>query len=932
VVVDTLDAPTLERNDTFLDLVTEIRASAGTSDAAWTVQAGATSAQEWIRLCHDGAVTPMQGWKLHISAAVACAEEVLRRAMPVLLAENASFKVAGSYSMLRSLNQGNGRLSQVGKFITVYPNDDAQAVRLAAALHTVTLGLFGPPIPSDRPLAPGSLVHYRYGGFGLRFLQTSLGEILPAIVEPAGALVPDRRRDYYRAPDWADDPFLQAGVAVTLPEPLSTIGGRYIVAATLHRSSRGMVYLAIDPVCGRRCILKRALRAGSVGVDGQDACDRLRHEAAVLRRLAPHPGFPAVYDLVEEGGDLYLAREDIDGTTLEAHVWECSGRGILLSTEDVVSFGRQLTALLGAVHAAGFVYRDLKSPNVIVTPTNRLRLIDVELAHDVCVAMPPALYGTRGYVSPQQAKRESAAITDDIYGLGALLYFLAGAAEPSHAPNQFDLLARPLSLLNPALDQALEDIISRCLDHDPSRRFSSMAAVDAALAEIAAPARPRALASSARVILDHDAHHRYGTLARRLGDTLCATAQAAPDGQGQLWFSSHSLGAGIHSRDINVGCAGPVLALAELVAAFDCPAHRATLASGAQWLLAAPSLVEHPLPGLYVGESGIGAALLRVGQVLGDATLLAAAEARGRLVAAQPFGCPDLFNGTAGRLRFHLWLWDETGAEEHLRAACDAGAVLLAGAEHVEDDLDTAIRWPIPPGYESLSGTAPLGYAHGAAGIADALLDLFEASGDERFLTAAQGAGRWLAGQAIPCLEDGTGLDWPQVEGGKGARFWCHGSAGVGRFFLHAARLHALPGAARLARGAARGIAHGALWAGPSQCHGLSGNLEFLLDQFAASGDPADYAEIAPTGRLLEAFAGERDGLLVFPADSPEIFTPDYMVGYAGVAVCLLRLSDPKRRPHQLSREGFRSHLGSVDARMSWRTPNRFKTVPREGG
>jgi hypothetical protein len=220
------------------------------------------------------------------------------------------------------------------------------------------------------------------------------------------------------------------------------------------------------------------------------------------------------------------------------------------------------------------------------------------------------------------------------------------------------------------------------------------------------------------------------------------------------------------------------------------------------------------------------------------------------------------------------------------------------------------------------------------------LLDLFEVSGDERFFMAAGGAGRWLARQAIPCLEDGSGLHWPQVEGGKGAGFWCHGSAGVGRFFLHAARLHALPGAARLARGAARGIAHGARWAGPSQCHGLSGNLEFLLDQFSASGDPADYAEIAPTARLLEAFACERAGLLVFPADSPEIFTPDYMVGYAGVAVCLLRLSDPKRRPHQLSREGFRSHQGFLHERMPpsayvacFEAPTRpLQDVSKEGG
>lgn len=57
---------------------------------------------------------------------------------------------------------------------------------------------------------------------------------------------------------------------------------------------------------------------------------------------------------------------------------------------------------------------------------------------------------------------------------------------------------------------------------------------------------------------------------------------------------------------------------------------------------------------------------------------------------------------------------------------------------------------------------------------------------------------------------------------------------------------------------------------------------------------------------LREAFAAERDGRLVYADERPNIFRPDYMVGYAGIAVCLLRLGDPERRPHQLSRAGFR--------------------------
>jgi lantibiotic modifying enzyme len=213
----------------------------------------------------------------------------------------------------------------------------------------------------------------------------------------------------------------------------------------------------------------------------------------------------------------------------------------------------------------------------------------------------------------------------------------------------------------------------------------------------------------------------------------------------------------------------------------------------------------------------------------------------------------------------------------------------------------------IPPGYEGLSGRAYLGYSHGAAGIACALLDLYEATGDERYRASALGAGRWVASQAQPTPADPDGLDWPSTaDGGMFGPYWCHGAAGIGRFFLHAADLGIMPEAADLAARAARAAASGARRANPTQCHGLAGNIEFLLDMYQANGDRAYRAEAWSLAQLLLAFAHDQAGRLVFSSESPVVFTPDYMVGYAGVAVCLLRLAEPHVRPHQLSRRGFR--------------------------
>lgn len=282
-----------------------------------------------------------------------------------------------------------------------------------------------------------------------------------------------------------------------------------------------------------------------------------------------------------------------------------------------------------------------------------------------------------------------------------------------------------------------------------------------------------------------------------------------------------------------------------------------------------------------------------------------AAEGRGRFIASLPHGSPDLFGGTAGRLRFHLLLWDETGAREQLQYAVEAGERLVDQAVERESG---ALCWRIPEGYGGLSGKSYLGYAHGAAGIADSLLDLYDATGETRWLESARGAGRWLSRLATPALDDGSGLSWPSCEGeDPAAPYWCHGAAGIGSFWLHAARVGLLPEASDFAIRAAMTTARGSRWTGPPLCHGLAGSIELLLDAYQQSGDERHLAEGRSLGDLLEASAIELEGgLLGWCSESAEVVSPDYNVGYAGVACALLRLAQPATRPRALGRRGFR--------------------------
>lgn len=844
-----------------------IAAGCGT-EAARAAGWGDEQADElWVTVAHPSVVLPAQGWKLHVSATVRSAEEVLRRVLTVLFDEPSTFKVAASVQRLAELNRGDGGASQVGKFMTVYPEDDRQAVRLAVALDRATAGLPGPRVPSDRALHPRSLVHYRYGAFVERWMQTALGEVVGAVESPDGALEADRRTRWYRAPAWAQDPFVAAGVVVQPPPVDLLVAGRYLTAAILGTSPDVTVRLVVDLEGGGRRVLKEA-RGG--------AQSRLRHEADVLEQLADDPHTPAAHDLFEEGDRLFLVMDHVPGLTLELRVRALAAEGRFLPVEQAAAWASTLAGVLGRMHEKAMFYGDLKPPHVIVTPDDELVLVDLESVSPTPAGMDSATLGTPGYVSPQRAVRHAASVSDDVHALGAVLYFMVTGAEPSLAPNRRRLLDRPVALLNRSVPSGVIDLIGRCLDPEPDGRPASMGELGRLLA--AAVHGPRAARAA-----------DTGT------DPRTDLARAARRVVSRLSHGPATGGNAPVRRDIDGGAAGVVLALAQAAPELDDPRVWDTLGARARWLASSCPLPGGPLPGLYVGEAGVGAALLRAGQALDEDDLVAAAVEKGRLVATLPHRSPDLFNGTAGRLRFHLLLWGATGEPAQLDAAVAAGQRLVVTAERPEPDH---AEWAIPLGYEGASGLRYLGYAHGIAGIADALLDLHDATGNGLFLDLAAAGGRRLSALAVPVLEDRSGLDWPDTAGGsRGGALWCHGAAGITRFLAHAARLDLFPGVADLCRAGARAVA-AARSGGPGQCHGLAGNADVLVDVYRATGDRSHLDAASELGRLLTAFVEEPDSLV--PPSPGAVHSDDLMNGWAGVLTCLLRLAAPDRLRHLL--------------------------------
>lgn len=409
---------------------------------------------------------PEQGWKLHISATVLTAGRVLRRVGPLLRDRGVLFKATASLGELMKLNSGfDYGYSQVGKFITVYPRTSGEAVQLAERLHELTRGMRAPAVPFDHQYRPGGCVYYRYGAFRSIEVKGRDGETAHFIRDPEGNLVPDVR-DAVSRPTWFADPFLDESArpaqAPAEPTPLRTT---FKAFRALAQRGRGGVYQALDlgATPPRLCVLKEGRRAGETSWDGRDGAWRVRHEGRVLAALREAGvGVPRLYSSFRAEGNHYIAVEFIEGESLDGRL---ARRRRRLPVAAALRFGAELARLVASIHAAGWVWRDCKPGNVVVTKSGGLRPLDFEGACPVS-RPDPQPWGTPAFLAPECGAvfRGQSRQPEDLYALGATVYLLlAGRLPDESAP-------APLARMRRDVPERAQRAVARLLDPDPRRR------------------------------------------------------------------------------------------------------------------------------------------------------------------------------------------------------------------------------------------------------------------------------------------------------------------------------------------------------------------------------------------------------------------------------------------------------------------------------
>ncbi len=372
---------------------------------------------------------PEQGWKLHVSATLLTACQVLEKIAPLLHRRDTLFKAPASLLEVHRINSGlHYGYGQVGKVVTVYPATPAEASGLARELYELTRGMSAPVVPYDYRFRPDGCVYYRYGAFSHHEIENPDGTRTPAIRDPSGRLVPDRRDAAAGQPAWATNPFAEFQAPSDEPDaaqasPLQTT---YRAFRALAQRGRGGVYEAVDAGSNppRLCILKEGRRGGELAWDGRDGAWRVRNEEHVLRSLAAAEGVnaPRVYASFEVEGNYYLVSEFIAGETLESDLRRRRRR---LSLRRGLRLGGDLALLLARIHAAGWVWRDCKPSNIMLTKAGALRPLDFEGACPVAHS-DPLLLGTEGFTPPAARRRAGAesAVYEDLYALGATLHLL----------------------------------------------------------------------------------------------------------------------------------------------------------------------------------------------------------------------------------------------------------------------------------------------------------------------------------------------------------------------------------------------------------------------------------------------------------------------------------------------------------------------------
>jgi serine/threonine protein kinase len=269
-----------------------------------------------------------------------------------------------------------------------------------------------------------------------------------------------------------------------MPLARGALLGPYRVDAEIGAGGMGHVFRATDTRLDRAVAIK--VLPEHRWSDPQLRL-RFEREARALSSLS-HPNLCSLYDIgeLEQSGSSipYLVMELLEGETLRDRLE--TGR---IGMRKALMWAAQIAHGLAAAHQKGVIHRDLKPENVFITQGELLKILDFGLAlteptgtdtATMVRTQPGMVMGTAHYMSPEQVRGITLDARSDIFSLGIVLFEMLTGEVPFHARSPVEtmnaiLIEEPpdIGALVSSIPEAVEELVWRCLEKDPARRFSS---------------------------------------------------------------------------------------------------------------------------------------------------------------------------------------------------------------------------------------------------------------------------------------------------------------------------------------------------------------------------------------------------------------------------------------------------------------------------
>ena len=263
----------------------------------------------------------------------------------------------------------------------------------------------------------------------------------------------------------------------------------YRIVEKVGAGGMGVVYRAHDDRLSRDVALK--FLPDELNHD-ENARALLIREARTASALN-HPNICTIYDVGEEAGKSYIVMEFVSGRSLAEQIPEDG-----LPVETVIRYGEQIADALAHAHERGVIHRDLKTPNVIVMPGGRVKVLDFGLAKHMTpgeitlktqsistLTSEGAIVGTMHYMAPELFRGEPADARSDVWALGVVLYEMANGKRPFRGRTSYELSSMILHDSPPPLRDnvplGLRSVIEHCLAKEPAQRYQHASEIRAAL-------------------------------------------------------------------------------------------------------------------------------------------------------------------------------------------------------------------------------------------------------------------------------------------------------------------------------------------------------------------------------------------------------------------------------------------------------------------